>query len=615
MKVKLPFSILCIIFAFQTTEQLWAASRITKIDFNGKVDPNLLMIKSDGPVTFRQDSGEENQVVIEITDAVLPKSLGRKIDTSSFQGALTLISPYQVPNQENTVRVVLQFNSPPPNVEISQSDLVLTARVSGGPSSGSTNDNEKNKEKKKESIDQAQTSENESTNQGATDSSIPLKTKLEQFLENRATQRFIGKPITLQVRDMDVGDVFRLIGDASGFNIILGDDVKGKITLSLTDVPWDQVLDVILHTLGLGADRTNNILRIMTLQALTVEKESELRAQRASEANAPRVTRIFPISYASLTDLEKLVATFGGFGSTSAGQDRSLVSDNRTNSLIIRDLPNNIERIKKLIDYLDTQTPQVLIEGKVVEAGEDFTSRIVGRLGLGKNGGIDATSYFGAFNTGTPLDSLFGSPGVQSINGPVGDSGNGGAFGFSPSVNFIPGFDRLNALLALTEVENQAKIVAAPKAVVLNKEKATIVQGTPVGILTETTSGGITTRTTSVQIANLRLEAKPTVTNDGSVLLELTLTRDTPRRLTDAAVAVANRSITTIVLVESGTTLVLGGFYTITEQKGSSGMPWLRKIPIIGTLFGNESSNVERAELFFFITPQILNPKKAGLNS
>lgn len=185
----------------------------------------------------------------------------------------------------------------------------------------------------------------------------------------------------------------------------------------------------------------------------------------------------------------------------------------------------------------------------------------------------------------------------------------------SPSLSFIPGVSRLNALLNLGESENQVKVISSPKTVVINKEKASIVQGTPVLVPGTTTVAGVgTVPTTTVQNANLSLNVKPTVTNDGGVLMDLTVTRDIPFQLSGGNTAVANRNINTIVLVDSGATLVIGGIYTMTVTHSSSGFPVLRKIPILGALFGSDSDETDRSELFIFLTPRILNTKEAGLS-
>jgi type IV pilus assembly protein PilQ len=437
------------------------------------------------------------------------------------------------------------------------------------------------------------------------------------------------------VRDADVTDVFRLIAESSGFNIVLGEDVKGKITMSVEGVPWDQALDVILHTQKLGAERNNNILRIVSLANLTSEKQAELSAKVASEASAPRVTRVFPISYAKLGDLVTVLTKFSSStsgtsavaGASAAGGAATTVvqADERTNSIIVRDIPENIERVKKLIEILDTQTPQVLIESKIVEATESFSNSIGGQLGFGNSN--SNTQFFSSFAGGDPIDPLFAngtsapvfgsgaaaSGAGSSSSGSSGGSTPGGSFGVSPQLAFLPSSIRLNALLNLSESQSDIKIISAPRTVVLDKESASIVQSTPVQVpaLTSTQNGPVSTST--IAQANLSLNVIPTITNEGSVIMQLNVSNDVPFPLAGGSQAVANRNITTRVLVESGSTLVMGGIYTINRSINSAGFPFLRNIPIIGALFGSETKQDQRTELFFFITPRILNLKEAGV--
>lgn len=439
-------------------------------------------------------------------------------------------------------------------------------------------------------------------------------------METQQSKRFSGRPVTIQVRDAELNDVLRLIAEASGFNIIQGEGVAGKVTLSLVDVPWDQALDVILTSRRLGAERKNNILRIITLANLTAEKEEILRAKLATERSAPRITRVFPISFADITSLQNVLNAFsannaalmgtsmasvGGAGTPvgfAASATASIQVDARTNSLIVQDTSENLEKIRKLIELLDTQTPQVLIEAKVVEATEEFTKSISGSLGFSR---INAESrgVGGGFNGGQTTTGLTGS-----LLSPDGQ--RGGAFGYSPSIAFLPNLDRLNMIIRLQETEENAKVVSSPRIVVLNKKTAKIVKGQPTTINQTTTSGGVTTTAQTVIQANLGLDVTPTVTNAGSVLMNLKISRDTIVNQ-----LIAPRNLETEVLVDSGSTLVIGGIYSTDESKSTNGFPLLRDLPILGWLFGGKSVTNNRSELFIFVTPKVLNEKDAGLIS
>jgi type IV pilus assembly protein PilQ len=647
---------------------VWA-STVTSIDFKSSSDTSEIDIQADGPISFQKsENAGDKQIVLDLKDASLAKNASRNLDTSSFDSKVLLVSPYSVGDAGNS-RIVIQLRDMA-SANVTQDGNILRVAVPNNGksfgndsvtgSSGAVATQESTTgsvpaappgsedapsipaagNEKTESIKvQGQALENPT---GAKDTSsihdgdgTHMKDKLDQFIDARETRRFTGSPITLKVRDADVTDVFRLIAESSGFNIVLGEDVKGKITMSVEGVPWDQALDVILHTQKLGAERNNNILRIVSLANLTSEKQAELSAKVASEASAPRVTRVFPISYAKLGDLVTVLTKFSSStsgtsavaGASAAGGAATTVvqADERTNSIIVRDIPENIERVKKLIEILDTQTPQVLIESKIVEATESFSNSIGGQLGFGNSN--SNTQFFSSFAGGDPIDPLFAngtsapvfgsgaaaSGAGSSSSGSSGGSTPGGSFGVSPQLAFLPSSIRLNALLNLSESQSDIKIISAPRTVVLDKESASIVQSTPVQVpaLTSTQNGPVSTST--IAQANLSLNVIPTITNEGSVIMQLNVSNDVPFPLAGGSQAVANRNITTRVLVESGSTLVMGGIYTINRSINSAGFPFLRNIPIIGALFGSETKQDQRTELFFFITPRILNLKEAGV--
>jgi type IV pilus assembly protein PilQ len=646
----------------------WAA-KVTSIDFKSTGATSDIEIHSDEPITFeKQENPSDKQIVLDLKGATLAKTASRNLDTSSFNSKVLLVSPYSVDGQPENSRVVIQLRDMQ-SANVTQEGNVLkisipndgsseSSAASGSAQAATTDQKAESESSESETpstgVDSnASVSADVESSEGASEpQKTGIKNKLDEFIEARQTKRFAGRPITLKVRDAEVSDVFRLIAEASGFNIVLGDDVKGKITLSLEDVPWDQALDVILHTKQLGAERTHNLLRIVTLANLTAEKQAELTAKLATEASAPRVTRVFPISYAKLDDLTTILTKFsspagaalsattnvaggaatGGAGATNTATATVVQADPRTNSIIVRDIPENIERVKKLIDILDTQTPQVLIEAKIVEATEGFQKALGGQLGFGKQTGNN--QYFASFAGANPVDPLFsnggtavfpgggasfggasgGSSGGSGGGGSSGATSPGGNFGFSPQFAFLPGNVRLNAVLSLSESENNVRVVSSPRTVVLDKETANIVQSTPVLIPATTSTQNGPQSTVAIAQANLSLNVVPTVTNEGSVIMQLNVSNDVPFNLSAGQQAVANRNITTRVLVESGSTLVMGGIYTISTQQNSSGFPFLRKIPILGALFGQETNQNNRSELFFFITPRILNLKEAGIS-
>jgi len=228
---------------------------------------------------------------------------------------------------------------------------------------------------------------------------------LDTIEKSTREKKFTGSPITLKLKDADINEVMRLIGEASGFNVVVAPGVSGKVTVSLEDVPWDQALDVVMTTMNLAAERFESVLRVMPREVLLKEKQAILETERIASQTAPRITRIFPISYSDLTQLSNLLSGFlstppagagasggaqtgapgaaGTPGQSGGAQGAALSSiqiDQNTQSLIVRDTSEGVERIRKMIALLDVQTPQIMIEAKVIDANESFVNTIDGKF-------------------------------------------------------------------------------------------------------------------------------------------------------------------------------------------------------------------------------------------
>jgi type IV pilus assembly protein PilQ len=581
-----------------------ALTKITRIEFFGKTSPNQIVVVGDGPIEFeRIDNAADKQVIFEIRNARLANAnAGRRLDTASFNSKIALISPYNV-DGKNAVRIILQMRD--------QADISTVAEGSrlyvGIDGAADPNILPHKHASSKNGVAPSKAGKNEmpaetmpTTMSAEVDPAATPEGRIEQFLDASATKRYVGRHITLQVKDGDIVDVFKLIGETSGFNMVIGSDVTGKVNLSLVDVPWDLALDTILTTNKLGAERTGNVLRVALLSTLTQEKQAQLQAKIAAENSAPRITRIFPLSYATGSTLIPILTRFGagtaGTTAGAAGHDTILV-DERTNSLIIQDTADNLERMAKIIKLLDHQTPQIQIEAKVIDASETFSRAMNGAFGLSADpawGGLGSSILKGTSN---PADM----PGATASA-----SDTASAFGMKLKIGALAGL-RLSAILSLSEAEGRSRAVSSPRTVVLNKQPATIVQGIPVLVpVTVQTQNG-TAPSTEIRSANLSLAVTPTVTNDGNVVLKLSIANDIPKAVGGGNTGISNRNITTEVVAESGSTIAIGGIYTSTEDSSESGIPFLRKLPILGALFGSETHGNTRSELFIFVTPRILN--------
>lgn len=620
--------IYALIFLFQSATA-FAASEIADVKFSVDRATNESIIEISGSEAIKymsQPNAEDRQLILDLQDTKLLESVSKSIDASSYPSVVSLVSTYPVDDTPELNRVVIQMREWQ-EPKVSASGNTIRIAIPASPSviaamkdSAAPQPEPAEKPKKEVAKKAAESAEDDEIAEAAA-----ANDRMGEFLNAHEKQVFRGKPITLQVRDMEVRDIIRLIGDASGFNIIIADDVSGRLTLSLTDVPWDQVLDIVLRSLNLGADRTNNVLRIMPMVRLVQQKNDEQRLKDASAASEPRITKIIPINYANPEELISTVQEFVNSRNTAGAASKSVVKvDRRTNSIVMQDTQEGIDKTVKLIQLLDTQTPQVMIEAKIVDARESFAKTIGGSLGFGSVASDSSEAYLTSFAGGNPIDALISGPnfaGTSVLDGATfaglsaQGTASGAAFGATFKTAFIPGVERINAILAMTESEGTGKIVSSPRVVVLNKESASIVQGIPILIpkIVNNTQGSAQGVESSE--ANISLSVTPQVTNDESVLMQLNISRDSAAPGPGDAQLKATRNITTKVLVESGTTLVIGGVYSSEEAKTESGFPFLRKLPLIGNFFGAESENNSRSELFIFITPKILNTKKSGLAS
>ena len=434
-------------------------------------------------------------------------------------------------------------------------------------------------------------------------------------------RKYRGQRISMDFKDADLTNVFRIIAEVSNLNIITADDVKGKVSLRLVNVPWDQALDIVLRSKSLGAAQEGNVLRIAPLSSLRKEEQDRFDAQkqvdqsrqeslnRAAEVKATQeaVFDTVPVSYSKASELlAKIKPLTSKFG--------RLDSDDRTNMLIIRDLPQNIAEVKALVATLDTATPQVLIEARIVEVETTFARELGIQWGGSYRSGTStqfgmtgAQGLTGAANPGAPIDAATTNPftasapaGNWAVNLPAAiglGSGGGIAFGILK--------DNLRLDLALTALESSgnAKIVSSPKVVTVDNKEATIEQGTQIPYSTVSASG---TNTQFVD-ATLRLKVTPHITPDGRVSMKVEAQNDSPGEATPTGqLSINKKKATTEVLIQDGETAVIGGIMQVARSEGQSGLPWLSKIPVLGYLFRKDTNTARNRELLIFITPKVL---------
>lgn len=417
---------------------------------------------------------------------------------------------------------------------------------------------------------------------------------------------YTGERISLDFKDADIKNILRLIAEVSQLNIVAGDDVQGKVTLRLRDVPWDQALDIILKTNNFGTVLDGNILRIAPLDQLSRETEESIKAKKTQEKVEDLVLEIIPVNYASV---EKLITKISPMKSDR--EEAKIFVDERTSLIIVKDLKKNVEEMKYLVTKLDTQTPQVMIEARIVEISTDF-EREIGIQWGGKYLASPATGNPTGMNFPATVGLSGGNAG--DMNSPIPgfavdlpaavSQGAGGAIGLV--LGSLTNTLSLDMRLSALEKNGHAKIISNPRVATLDNHEAKIEQGEEVPYeVTGSITGGSNTQ---FKEAKLTLSVLPHITEDRSVIMDVNVTNDTP--IPDATVGVGYRIGTkraeTKILVKDGETAVIGGIYTKTAASDSGGVPWFQKLPILGYMFKKEGDTDKRKELIIFITPKIL---------
>ncbi len=412
-------------------------------------------------------------------------------------------------------------------------------------------------------------------------------------------KEYVGRRISLDFKDVDIRDVLRLIADVSDLNIIAGDEVKGEVTIRLVDVPWDQALDVILLTKGLGFVRVGNVLRIAPAEMLKTEEEARLQERRAKEKLEDLVVKLQPVNYANVGEVSKLVKRL----LTPRG---TVDVDTRTSTVIIKDIPSVIDEATALVKAIDSQTPQVMIETRIVEASLDFSKEIGTEWGFGSQPDNDENDFtIGGMKPITQQDTRFPYDSANNVVvtnpmtlNPAGLLNLGG-FLLNDRVN-------VDVRIAAAELNGEGKVISSPRVVTLDNREAIIEQG--VSIPFQTFENG------DAQLefidAVLSLKVTPHITADRSIIMAIEVTRNAPDNSIETPTgspAIAKNQAKTETLVQDGQTLVLGGIYVIEKAESSQRVPGFWKIPVLGNAFRNFDVEDKRRELLIFVTPSVVN--------
>lgn len=441
-------------------------------------------------------------------------------------------------------------------------------------------------------------------------SKIPMQVTIGK--ESRA---YSGRRIDLDFKDADIHNILRLISEVGDVNVVTADNVGGSVTIRMRNVPWDQALDVILQAKGLGMVRQGNLIRVAPVAQLEQEREAAIARQKQRLQLAPLETRLVPVSYATANGLQPRVRELL--------TERGTVSvDERTNMLIVRDVAGQLNQVEDLVRSLDTQTPQVLIEARIVEASSQYSRDIGiqwgGSAAMGSATGNPTGLRFpsdlgitgGAPVGNAPTQGL--SPFTGTVTNPnyavnlpaVTGAGSGGALGLT--MGSLSGAVNLNVRLSAAESAGSVRIISSPRILTLDNNTASISQGTLIPF-SQVSAQGVNT---AFQEAKLELNVTPHVTSDGSVAMDVLITRDEPdfgNTGANGQPTILKRDAETELLVADGDTAVIGGIYTRNTGRNVDQVPFFGDIPVLGVFFKKRSFTEQRNELLIFLTPRIVN--------
>jgi type IV pilus assembly protein PilQ len=418
-----------------------APATITDLQFKANENGGTIIVQGNRPLTFTTRSNADlHQYVVEVDNAILPDRLKRSLNTKDIRGAVGAIDAYQNPGS-TTARIVVQLREGVSEPAVQNEGNALLIVAAGSAST---------------SVAASPAAPVDDSNVIAGDGKILPNQNLTEFLTGNS--QFYGKKISIETSNMDIRDALNFITEESGVNMVISDDVKGAVSLKLRQVPWDQALVVLMRARKLGYTRQGNVLRIAQLNDLRTEEDDAAKLALARKNTEPLKVRMFNISYARVDDLEKKLKDF-------LGERGRVVGDPRTNSIVVTDIGENLDRAAKLIASLDTQPPQVLIEGKIVEATERFTRSV----GVNWNVSGQALSLGNTQRGPVNMTPRF------NVNPAMAQAGN---FNFNVDIGTLDVFGSISAALSLSESESKVKTLSSPRIMTMSNEPAYITQTT-----------------------------------------------------------------------------------------------------------------------------------------
>jgi len=560
---------------------------IRAVDLRTTAGRTEVLVALENSVRFEITRPDASTSVLTLHGAALPDRLERNLDASSLGGPVATLASYRVPGQLGEVKVVATVEKGTSD-EMSAQKGALLWKFTG-----------------KVPVAQA---------------AAPAPKVAAMASEARAaaaegsvydSSQYSGRKVDFNVKDIDIKNLLGAVAEISKRNIIVADDVKGTVTIKLRNVPWDQALDIILKSKSLGREDIGNIIRVAPIETLRKEQKDAADAYKNRQAAEPLKVRLIPVNYAKAAELTAQLK--------DALSDRGTVSvDTRTNTIIVKDVQDALLRAEGIVRNLDTQTPEVLIEARIVEAATSFSRE----AGIQWGGNVSLAPTFGnatglifpnilsvAGAADDPAAPTGGLTGVTTPNFAVNmpaaiglNSGGGLGFVFGSA----GGAANLNLRLSAAETNGTIKTISSPRVVTVDNIDASISQGVSIPF-SQTSAAGVTT---SFIEARLELRVTPHVTQEGSIQMKINATNNQPNpQLTgsNGQPSISRREAKTEVLVRDGETTVIGGIYTRQNSENWSEVPVLSKIPVLGWLFKKKTVSDARTELLIFVTPRIVN--------
>lgn len=560
---------------------------VVRVDFDYTEKKSIVRVETSARADYEVVTNDRDMLLsLKIKNASIASSLERSLDTSEFASPVRMVSSYQwTSGTEREVYVTLTLNFLPKYYVAREGNAILLilenppVGMAGVPVSQGRAEYAAPGEAVPE--EEAETGPGGAQYYGGVGGSMRRK--------------FTGRVVYLDYNRIPVVDALSLLAEVAGLNLVISGDLKGTVSLKLEAVPWDQALDIILRTQKYGAVIRGNILRVAPLSELEEEERRYKERMQAKKVEQPLELRILFINYANPDDIANQVKYI-----VTPGRGRVEV-DKRTNSILVWDVADNLDNIQKFVARLDIETPQVLIEARIVEARTNISRDLGIRWGGNFHSGAAYGNPTGLNFPGT-IDVGVGI--VDGIQGAPGQALTAGQSAIGISLGSLTNVVDLDLMLRALETEEKARIVSSPRVLTLDNQEAQISQGVAIPFSTTSASG---TRTEFVD-ANLTVKVKPHVTADRRIIMDVTASNNAPVTVPGAQGPGINKAeATTRILVKDGETAVIGGIFVIEDTNSMRGLPIMARLPFIGWMFRETTSQRNRRELLIFITPRIVS--------